>query len=299
MREPDAGDVPTTHGSTDAGADTVPGGGQARTAKGGRDLPAAIGIGLVLAVLAIGSLFWQPWLFAVLVSVAVVVATLELRAALSTVGVLIPRLPVIVGGVAAMATAYLLGAGPVLAVVGLAAVAVAIWRTRGPVEGYLRDVTAGVFVLVYVVLAASFAVLIVTQPDGPWRVLIWLVAVVASDVGGFAAGVTFGKHPMAPKISPKKSWEGFAGSVVFSLVAATVGIVVVLDGPVWVGLVFGVAMVLTATLGDLVESLVKRDIGVKDMGTLLPGHGGAMDRLDSIVLSAPVAWVVYAALLGV
>jgi phosphatidate cytidylyltransferase len=134
--------------------------------------------------------------------------------------------------------------------------------------------------------------LLAAPEDGAFRIIAWIVTVVASDIGGYAVGVLFGRHPMAPSISPKKSWEGFAGSVAACLVSGVLTVTLLLDGSVTAGLVLGASVVLAATLGDLVESLVKRDLGVKDMGSLLPGHGGIMDRLDSIALSAPVAWVV-------
>jgi phosphatidate cytidylyltransferase len=129
-------------------------------------------------------------------------------------------------------------------------------------------------------------------PDGLGRVLTFMIPVVASDIGGYAAGVVAGRHPMAPTISPKKSWEGFAGSVVFGTVGAVVMATQGLQAPVWVGLVLGVCLVAVATCGDLVESLIKRDLGIKDMSSFLPGHGGVMDRLDSLLLAAPVAWVI-------
>ena len=132
----------------------------------------------------------------------------------------------------------------------------------------------------------------VVAPDGAARVLVFMICVVASDVGGYTAGVLAGKHPMAPTISPKKSWEGFAGSLLFGIAAGIATITYALDGDWWVGIILGVAGVVFATLGDLSESLIKRDLGIKDMGDLLPGHGGLMDRLDSLIAVAPVAWLI-------
>jgi phosphatidate cytidylyltransferase len=130
------------------------------------------------------------------------------------------------------------------------------------------------------------------EDDGPWRVVAFIVATIASDIGGFVAGVLFGKHPMAPTISPKKSWEGFAGSLIVGIGAGIGTVVYGLDGHWWAGVVLGIAGVVFATLGDLSESLIKRDLGIKDMGDLLPGHGGLMDRLDSLIAVAPVAWLI-------
>ena len=161
----------------------------------------------------------------------------------------------------------------------------------GGVDGYVRDITASFFVAAYVPLLAGFATMLVTPADGAGRILTFMIAVVCSDIGGYTAGVFLGRHPMAPLISPKKSWEGFAGSIVAGVVGTTLTVVLALNGRWWVGAVLGVAVVITATTGDLVESMIKRDLGIKDMGTLLPGHGGLMDRLDSLLPSAVVTWL--------
>jgi phosphatidate cytidylyltransferase len=122
-------------------------------------------------------------------------------------------------------------------------------------------------------------------------VLIFVVLTVCSDVGGYFAGILIGRHPMAPVISPKKTWEGFAGSVVACLAAGAITLLLLLHGHVWQGLILGGAAAVAATLGDLIESMIKRDLEIKDMGTIFPGHGGAMDRLDSLLVVAPVTWL--------
>ena len=114
---------------------------------------------------------------------------------------------------------------------------------------------------------------------------------VLSDTGGYIAGSMFGRHPMAPTVSPKKSWEGLAGSMVAAAVGGAIMLRVLFDVSLWWGAVFGAAVAVAAVVGDLGESMIKRDLGVKDMSRLLPGHGGIMDRLDSIVLAAPTAYV--------
>ena len=161
-----------------------------------------------------------------------------------------------------------------------------------PSANYLRDASATVFLAAWVPLFASFAALLVYPKDGAGRVFCLMITVVASDVGGYAVGVLFGKHPMVPAISPKKSWEGFAGSLVFGITAAVLTATFLAGKPPWIGALLGVVLVLTCTLGDLVESQVKRDLGIKDMGRLLPGHGGLMDRLDGVLPSAVAAWTV-------
>jgi phosphatidate cytidylyltransferase len=168
---------------------------------------------------------------------------------------------------------------------------VLLWRLADGPENYFPDAASGVLVALYVPMLAGFAVLLLVPADGATRVIAFIATVVASDVGGYAVGVLAGKHPMAPSISPKKSWEGMAGSVGTCMVVGSAFLVAGLGAPWWGGLVFGAALAVTATIGDLGESLIKRDLGIKDMGALLPGHGGLMDRLDSLLPCAAVSWL--------
>jgi phosphatidate cytidylyltransferase len=142
----------------------------------------------------------------------------------------------------------------------------------------------------YPVFLAGFAALMLAEEDGRQRIVVFILVTVFSDLGGYAVGVKFGKHPMAPSLSPKKSWEGFAGSVASCAVVGAIALPLLLGGAWWAGALLGVVAAGAATLGDLIESSIKRDLGIKDMSTILPGHGGLMDRLDSLVVVAPIAW---------
>ncbi len=168
-------------------------------------------------------------------------------------------------------------------------------RLADGASGYLRDVSASVLVLVYLPLLAGFAVLLTHPDDGAARVLAFIGTVVCSDTGGYATGVLFGKHPLAPVVSKGKTWEGFAGSVIACCLCGSLIMTLTFHEAWWKGVVFGAAIVVTATVGDLGESMIKRDLGLKDMGRLLPGHGGIMDRLDSLLPCAAVAYLVLAA----
>jgi phosphatidate cytidylyltransferase len=181
----------------------------------------------------------------------------------------------------------------------LTAGGVFVWRVLdGGGMDAVRDASAGIFAAAYVPYLAGFAILLLREPDGPWLVVTFLLATIANDTGGYIAGVLFGKTPMAPSISPKKSWEGLAGSLVLTVAIAVVLVTLALGGPWWGGVVLGVVVVASATTGDLAESLLKRDLGLKDMGSLLPGHGGIMDRLDSLLITAPVSYLVLRLVLG-
>ena len=284
--EPFDDDLPTTEAPVVA----------PKSGRAGRDLGAAIGVGLGLGAVIVASLvLWRPAFLAVLVA-AVLVGVVELTQALRAGGFRAPLVPLLIGAVAMVALAWT--RGPTGLVTGFLATALAVvlWRLAHGPAGYLRDTSAGVLVALYVPLLAGFAALLLVPDDGTARVFVFIATVVASDVGGYAAGVLFGKHPMAPSISPKKSWEGMAGSVTACMAIATLLITLWLDGPWWAGLIFGAALAVSATMGDLAESLIKRDLGLKDMGNLLPGHGGLMDRLDSLLPSAAIAYLLLSVL---
>jgi phosphatidate cytidylyltransferase len=260
--------------------------------RAGRNLPIAILVGLTLGALVLVPLY-SPyrWTFVIVIGVAMAVGTYEVVTALRGLGAQPPLAPLLAGGVAMVVLAYEQGSESLFVALVLTVLACIVWRLADPAEGYLRDTAAATFTAVYVPFLISFAALLTVPSDGSKRVTAFIATVVCSDVGGYAAGVLFGKHLMAPSVSPKKSWEGFAGSVIACAAAGGIFFVKLFDASPVLGVVYGLAVVGTATLGDLGESMVKRDIGVKDMGNLLPGHGGLMDRLDSLLPTAPVAFL--------
>lgn len=257
----------------------------------GRDLRAAILVGVGLGVVILASLFLIRQMFIAVVAIAVAVATWELAGALRRAGINIALVPTLVGGQATLWLAWPFGAMGVLAAAAVTVLACLLWRMREGPDGYLRDVSASLFTVLYVPFFAAFAAMLVLPSDGTGRVLTWMICVVASDVGGYAAGVVAGRHPLAPAISPKKSWEGFAGSLAAGMVAGALCVSLLLHADWWLGVPLGALLVAVATAGDLIESLVKRDLGIKDMGSLLPGHGGLMERMDSLLPTAMVAWL--------
>lgn len=266
--------------------------------RAGRNLPAAVAVGGGLGALVAVSLFVQREAFVVLAAVAITLAVWELANAFRARRIRIPVVPVVVGSVSMLASAYVGGVEALFVIFALTAFAVLLWRVLdGP--NPVRDVTAGIFTAAYVPFLAGFSMVMLAEPDGAYRVLAFLMVAIGSDVGGYAFGVVWGKHPLAPSVSPKKSWEGLAGSAVFAVVLGVAGVTLALDGPWWAGVLLGLAIVLTATVGDLSESLLKRDLGIKDMGSLLPGHGGIMDRLDSLLPAAPVAYLLLTVLVPV
>ena len=257
----------------------------------GRNLPVALAVAVVLGGLALLTLFTLKATFLVLVAAAVGFALWELSRALGTRGIALPLIPIAAGGAAMLALAYWSGEQATLAAFALTVVVLLAWRLRGGATGYVRDLTAAVFALAYLPFLAVFVPLMLARPDGSRRTLIFVALAVCSDVGGYFAGILLGKHPMAPGISPKKTWEGLAGSVLLGVTAGAILLVTLLHGHVWQGVILGAAAVGAATLGDLAESMIKRDLEIKDMGSVLPGHGGVMERIDSLLIVAPVAWL--------
>lgn len=269
--------------------------------RAGRDLRAAVTSAIVLlSAIALSLLFWKT-AFMVIVAVAVVVAIWELGRGFSAKGIDLPEQPLMVGGVVMVAVAYFWGAPALVTATAVTALVTMLWLLRRGVDGYVKNATASVFTTVYVPFLGSFVALLLAEGEGVnggglddpgvKGIIAFILVTVASDTGGYVAGVLFGRHPMAPVISPKKSWEGFAGSTVACLLAGWALVVFLLDGDWWVGLALGLITVVMATLGDLCESVIKRDLGIKDMSQVIPGHGGLMDRLDSLLATIAPIWL--------
>jgi len=271
------------------------------TARTGRNLPAAIAVGVLLGAAVLLSLIFVKAFFIIVAAALIGSLCFELASALRFAGRDVPRLPSVLAGVAVVPAAFYGGAGGQWAALVGGIVVVSVWRLvetarpshRASASALGRDLGAGAFVQIYCSFLGSFMALMAARPDGQWWTLSALIVVIAVDTGAYATGLNFGKHPMAPRISPKKTWEGFAGSVAASLIAAVLLSVFLLDEPWWFGLVFGGVIIVTATIGDLSESLIKRDLGIKDISTWLPGHGGFLDRLDSTLPSAAAAYALY------
>jgi len=281
---------------------TTPAPAQKDHGRAGRDLPAAVGSAVVLlGAIAASLLLWKT-AFMFIVAAAVVVAVWELHKGLLNRDIDIPEQPLMAGGALMVFLAYFFGAPALVTATGVTALVIMLWLLRRGVDGYVKNATASVFTLIYVPFLGSFVALLLAEggstpgfgidlDDGIKGVVTFILVTVSSDIGGYAAGVLFGRHPMAPVISPKKSWEGFAGSAVACVLVGWALVVYLLEGPWWVGVVLGLIAVVMATLGDLCESVIKRDLGIKDMSQIVPGHGGLMDRLDSLLATAAPIWL--------
>jgi phosphatidate cytidylyltransferase len=287
---PGAGDSEGDSGLPAEGEASAPEGSGGPISKAGRDLRAAIAIGVLLGGGAAASLFIVKTAFVVFVVVVMMVAVGELSRAMRGRAVAVPQFPLVVGSGAVLVATFYGGTEKLVVATLLLVVAAVAWSAVTEGLDKLAGIAASVFVACYVALLGGFAVLMAIPADGPRRVVAFIATVVCSDTGGYAVGVFLGKHPMAPSVSPKKSWEGFGGSAAACALCGGLLFPLTLHAAWWQGVLFGLAIVVAATVGDLSESLIKRDLGIKDMGKLLPGHGGVLDRFDSLLLAAPVAW---------
>lgn len=272
----------------------------------GRNLPVALGVGILAFAVVAGGLLFLPWLFIAVIGLALCLAVVELDRALQRKGMHASATPIIVGTGVSFVGGYAVslfefGLSPVafvmVCVAGTMLVSLLARLSRGS-EGFMRDAAASGFIVAYVPLLGVFVPLLLGADNGSMRLVTLISCVVVSDVSAYAVGSQLGRHKMAPLISPSKTWEGVMGSVVFAGVAGILFGVFLLGTSWWVGLILGAALALGGTLGDLVESLIKRDAGIKDMSNFLPGHGGVMDRLDSMLVAVPFGWLVLHLALG-
>ncbi|MFV0429860.1 MAG: phosphatidate cytidylyltransferase [Arachnia sp.] len=272
----------------------------ASTPTAGRNLPVAIGVGVVLfGAIAVG-LFFAPWLFIGLVAVGFCLGALEVHHALLRVGMRSSAKVIITGTAVSVIGGYLvtvlhLPISPTTFIVCCLAgtmMASFVARLRLGPEDFIPDAAASALIITYIPLMGVFVPLLMAEPQWNLRTISIIVCVIAADTGAYAFGSLFGRHKMAPRISPKKTWEGLGGALGTAAAVGLAAAVWVLGQPWWVGVILGLATALSGTLGDLVESLIKRGAGLKDMSNFLPGHGGVMDRLDSMLFAVPVGWLV-------
>ncbi|MFM1844055.1 MAG: hypothetical protein RLZ78_135 [Actinomycetota bacterium] len=259
--------------------------------RAGRKLLPSIGVGLSLIGLVWFTLSYQRAIFAIVVAIAVILGARELVRAFAARSIVVSFNGLTVASIGLSYAAWVGGVAG-LAIATAIAIPLLLIRAllQGP-EGFVAKATATTFSLLYLPFLAGFLILLARPSTGFQRVMTFMVLVGCNDTFGYIVGVLLGKHPLVPKISPKKTWEGLAGSLVFTMIGGTLAFEYIMDMHWWIGLTVGLMIVFTATCGDLIESAMKRDLSLKDMGTLLPGHGGMLDRLDSVVLSAPAMWL--------
>jgi phosphatidate cytidylyltransferase len=262
----------------------------------GRDVPMAFLTGLILAALALGAIAIGPGPFAILAGVVVLFAQGEFYFALQKRHFQPATALGLVSGGLVLGAAYYRGEGAMLAMMALSTFAAFLWYMTVPAQ-HRRNVAANVALTIlgvaYIPMLAGYALTVLRLEDGSSLALAIIGLTIAYDISAFGVGYFWGSRPLAPNVSPKKSWEGAIGATLV-VVAVAVGVVansVDLLEPVSRAAGLAVVVAIFAPLGDLAESLIKRDLGIKDMGSILPGHGGVLDRIDSVLFVAPAAFM--------
>ncbi len=259
--------------------------------RAGRKLLPSIAVSLSLVAIVWSTLAFRRELFAVLVVIAVSLGIREIARAFAHAGTPISMAALVIATAGLTIATWQGGAGGLAVATAVFLPLLLIDLLRAGPEGFVSRATATTLSLIYLPFLAGFLILLARPADGLTRVMTFVILVGSNDTFGYFVGVLFGKHPMAPKISPKKSWEGLIGSIVFTVIAGELSFFYILHLKWWIGACVGLMVVFTATCGDLIESAMKRDLSLKDMGSLLPGHGGMLDRLDSVLLTAPALWL--------
>jgi phosphatidate cytidylyltransferase len=265
--------------------------------RAGRNLPAAIIVGLVLLGIAAVGIFWSSLVLALLAAALVTLGIWELAQVTKNKNIHLALTPAWVAGLTIPGAAWVGGIDAmVFALFGTILLTV-FWTAIGEPDRPAASMATTLLAILWLPFFISFGITLLHEPDGSLLLMTTVLAVVASDTFGYIIGATLGKHRMAPKISPKKSWEGFFGSLIGAIAVSVVLTILLLDYEWWVGIIIGTVLMLAATAGDFAASMIKRDFGVKDMGSTLPGHGGVMDRLDSIVFAVPVGYTLFVVVL--
>jgi phosphatidate cytidylyltransferase len=267
----------------------------------GRDLIVATLIGLAIGLALLGSLIFVKWAFVPFALAAALLAMFEFSRALIASGRRVDLVPQLIAGTVVVLSAYFVDPWLHWVLLFVALAFLVVWRLVAQMASHdgrtyalvLGDVLLAAFLQLYVAFLGSLCLVLLSKDGGEWWVLSFIIVAVGADTGAYVAGITLGKHPMAPRISPKKTWEGFAGAAAAATIAGVLVGIFMLGLEWWMGAVFGILVLATATVGDLGESMIKRDLGIKDMSSWLPGHGGVLDRLDSILLSVVAALTLY------
>jgi phosphatidate cytidylyltransferase len=264
---------------------------EAINAKAGRKLLPSIFVGLSLVALVWLSLAYARILFAALIAVVISLGIRELIRAFAAANIEVSSVSLNLATIGLIYATWIDGVEGLVVGTAIAFPVLLILRLRKGPHDFVRSATATTFGLIYLPFLAGFLILLGHPSDGLARVMTFVILVGCNDTFGYLVGVLIGRHPLVPTISPKKTWEGLIGSLIFTTLGGALCFHYIFELQWWIGIVVGLMIVFTATSGDLIESAMKRDLSLKDMGSILPGHGGMLDRLDSVLLSAPALYL--------
>jgi phosphatidate cytidylyltransferase len=263
---------------------------QAINKKAGRKLGPSILVSLAILAVVFLTISFVPPLFAIFAWVAILLAGRELTRAYRAGGIDLPDNAISLAITLLLAAAWFGRVSGLAVAIAIAIPCVLVYILLRDPKDFVRKSTAAAFAIFYLAFLGGFILLLAHDKDGLVRIFTLVVLVSCNDTFAYLFGVLIGKHPLAPQISPKKTWEGLIGSVIATTIGSALVFEFALDHNWWIGAAIGLGAVVTATCGDLIESAVKRDLSIKDMGTILPGHGGILDRIDSVLFTGPAVW---------
>ncbi len=259
-------------------------------ARAGRKLGPSILVSLAILAVVFVTISFVPPLFAIFAWVAILLAGRELTKAYKAGGIDLPVNAISVAITLLLAAAWFGRVSGLAVAIAIAIPCVLVYMLLRDPKDFVRKSTAAAFAIFYLAFLGGFILLLAHDKDGLARIFTLVVLVSCNDTFAYIFGVLIGKHPLAPAISPKKTWEGLVGSIIATTIGSALVFQFALDHTWWIGAAIGLVAVVTSTCGDLIESAVKRDLAIKDMGTILPGHGGILDRIDSVLFTGPAVW---------
>ena len=258
--------------------------------KAGRKLGPSILVSLAILAVVFLTISFAPPLFAIFAWIAILLAGRELTKAYKAGGIELPVNAISVAITLLLAAAWFGRVSGLAVAIAIAIPCVLVYMLLRDPKDFVRKSTAAAFAIFYLAFLGGFILLLAHDKEGLARIFTLVVLVSCNDTFAYIFGVLIGKHPLAPAISPKKTWEGLVGSIIATTIGSALVFQFALDHTWWIGAGIGLVAVVTSTCGDLIESAVKRDLAIKDMGTILPGHGGILDRIDSVLFTGPAVW---------
>jgi phosphatidate cytidylyltransferase len=259
-------------------------------AKAGRKLGPSILVSIAILATVFLTMSYAKFLFAIVAWIAIGLAARELTSAYKAGGIALPVNAILIALTAILGAAWFGRVSSLAVAMAITIPTLLVYILFKNPKDFVRNSTAAAFAIFYLPFLAGFILLLANDKDGLARIFTLVVLVSCNDTFAYIFGVLFGKHPLAPNISPKKTWEGLIDSIIATTIGSALVFEFALEHNWWIGAAIGLVAVITATCGDLIESAVKRDLAIKDMGSILPGHGGILDRIDSVLFTGPAVW---------
>jgi phosphatidate cytidylyltransferase len=261
--------------------------------RAGRKLIPSIFVSLLLLGLIFGTIAIAPLLFFALIWIVIMIGIREIAHAYRKGGIDLPDYVLMIAATVLLVATWNGDTQGLAVSAGLTIPILMFALLLISQKDFIKRSTSAVFITFYLAVLGGFILLLANDQDGALRIFALVALIACNDTFAYFAGVLIGKHKLAPSISPKKSWEGLIGGAVAAVIGGAAIFHYLFETNWIIGAAIGLMTVITATCGDLIESAIKRDLAIKDMSNLLPGHGGIMDRLDSALFTAPAVWFAF------